>query len=222
LPWDKLQLELGYDLLLPSQDPVVFLLNAKLGTPENTFFKGSPSLAAGIFGVGIKGTTAAAPGTDFDVVYGQVQKNLPWGGFVSAGGYYGAGAGTLWKGGDGVEHRAGFIGAVAGPDINVNLPGLKKLIVVADVQTGKNLYGAAGGGVSFYFNDNIAALTGPVYFLDRASQPGSANWMWTVQPPAPTTTSPLPAGPASEAAAVPPAAPEPVAPSPTPATIPGT
>jgi hypothetical protein len=42
LPWKQLQLEVGFDLLLPSEDP--FLFNAKIGTPEDTFFTGSPSL----------------------------------------------------------------------------------------------------------------------------------------------------------------------------------
>jgi hypothetical protein len=233
LPFEKLQLELGYDLLLPSENPLVFLLNAKLGTPESAFFNGSPSLAAGIFGVGLKGKSSDTNfGTSWDILYGQIQKNLPWGGYVSAGGYYGAGTKELWRGDDGKEHRAGFMGAIAGPDIPVDLPGLKKLVVVADAQTGNNSYSAAGGGLYLYFTDTIDILTGPVYFFDGAGQPGGKHWMWTVQldvdipfkaaPPAPTITSPLPAGPASEAAAVPPAAPEPVAPSPTPATIPGT
>jgi hypothetical protein len=103
------------------------------------------------------------------------------------------------------------MGAVASPDINVNLPGLKKLIVVADTQTGNNIYGAAGGGVYFYFNDSIDILTGPVYFFDRSHQPGGDRWQWTVQldvdiwfkPPPPATApaeTPSPPTPAAPAA----------------------
>jgi hypothetical protein len=124
------------------------------------------------------------------------------------------------------------MGAIASPDIVVDFPGLKKLVVAADVQTGNNVFGAAGGGLYMYFTDTIDILTGPVYFFDGAGQPGGKNWMWTVQldvdipfkaaPPAPTTTSALPAGPASEPAAVPPAAPAPAASPPIPATMPGT
>ena len=84
LPWDRLQLEIGYDLFLPSQNPLLFLLNAKLGTPEGTFFDGSPSLAAGIFGVGVAGKSAGNLGTSYDILYGQVQKTVPWGGYLSA------------------------------------------------------------------------------------------------------------------------------------------
>ena len=226
LPWDKLQLEIGYDLFLPTQDPLLFLLNAKLGTPENTFFNGSPSLAAGIFGMGIKGKSSTDPGTSYDILYGQIQKNLPFGGYVSAGGYYGAGTKELWQvsATDTKVHRAGFMGAISSPDINVNLPGLKKLIVVADVQSGKNIYGAAGGGVYFYFNDLIDILTGPVYFFDSALQPGEKHWLWTVQldvdipfkaaPPAPPPAAETIAPVASPPVAPPPVAPPPVAPAP--------
>jgi hypothetical protein len=215
LPWDKLQLEIGYDLFLPTQNPLLFLLNAKLGTPENTFFNGSPSLAAGIFGMGIKGKSSSDLGTSYDILYGQIQKNLPFGGYVSAGGYYGAGTKELWQVSptDTAVHRAGFMGALASPDINVNLPGLKKLIVVADVQSGKNIYGAAGGGVYFYFNDLIDILTGPVYFFDSALQPGGKNWMWTVQLDVdiPFKAAPPPPPPAAEPTA--PAAPAPAVPN---------
>ena len=173
LPWDKLQLEVGFDLLLPTDNPFVF--NAKVGTPEGTFFDGAPSLALGVFGVGTKSDVS-----DYNGVYAQIQKNLSWGGYVSAGAYYGAGSKTLWTGSDG-EARWGFMGAVAAPDINVNIPGLKKIVPVADIMTGKNAFGAAGGGLYFYFNDAIDLLTGPVFFFDKATQPGQRDFLWTVQ-----------------------------------------
>jgi hypothetical protein len=40
LPWDKLQAEVGYDVLLPSADPVYFFLNGKVCTPESSLFSG--------------------------------------------------------------------------------------------------------------------------------------------------------------------------------------
>ncbi len=179
LPFQSVNLEVGFDLLLPSPNPL--LLNAKLGIREGLLFHRSPSLAVGVFGVGTRASTSVAPGTDFDVVYGQVQETLPWGGYLSAGGYYGAGARILWLGSDGTEHRGGFMGAVAGPDIMLNLPGLKKLVLVADVQTGENVFGAGGPGVYLYFNDAIDLLTGPVWFTDPALQPGGRNLLWTLQ-----------------------------------------
>jgi hypothetical protein len=174
LPWEKLQLEVGFDLLLPSRDP--FLFNAKLGAPEGLFFKGSPSLAVGVFGIGTKSDV-----TGFDILYGQIQKSFPWGGYVSAGGYYGAGSKILWLSSEGDENRGGFMGAVSAPDIILGLPGLKKLVPVADIQTGENVFGAVGGGLYFYFTDAIDILTGPLFFFDRELQPGGRTFMWTVQ-----------------------------------------
>jgi hypothetical protein len=210
LPFEKVQLEIGYDLLLPSQNPVLFLLNAKLGLSQNALFNFSPSLAAGLFGVGLKGKSDSSLGDSYNIVYGQIQEGFPWGGYVSVGGYYGAGTQELWVGDDGNVHRSGFMGALSGPDINVNLPGLKKLVIVADAQTGNNVYGAAGGGIYFYFNDLVDILTGPVYFFDRAAQPGGDRWLWTVQLDIDVTLkAPPPAAPAAPGPAAPPA---PVAP----------
>jgi hypothetical protein len=174
LPWRRLQLEVGFDLLLPSTHPL--LVNAKLGTPEGTLFPGSPSLAAGAFAIGTsRGATA------WDILYAQVQKNAPWGGYLSAGGYYGAGTALLWRGSDGRERRAGFMAGAGGPDLRVPIPGLKKIVPVADVQTGRNVFGAAGGGLVLYFTDAIDVITGPVFFLDHRLQPGGRTFFWTVQ-----------------------------------------
>jgi hypothetical protein len=179
LPFEKLTLEVGFDLLLPSEDPIQ--LNAKLGVPEGLFFPGSPSLAAGIYGVGTKQSSGTTPGTDFNVLHAMAQKNLPWGGYLSAGGYYGAGSRILWLGSDGSEQRAGFMGAVASPDIRVDAPGLRKIVLVADVQTGENVFGAGGVGAYLYFTDSVSLLTGPVWFFDGALQPGQRDLLWTVQ-----------------------------------------
>jgi hypothetical protein len=173
LPSEALQLELGFDLLLPSNDP--FLFNAKLGTVEDKLFKWQPSLAVGVFGVGTKSDV-----TNYDIVYAQAQHSLPWGGFLSVGGYYGAGSEALFTGSNGIE-RAGFMGGIAAPDIVLDLSWLKKVTLAADIQTGKNVFGAVGTAASFYFTDTIGVLTGPIFFLDRATQPGAASWMWTVQ-----------------------------------------
>lgn len=172
LPFEDVQLELGFDLLLPASDPL--LLNAKLGIPEDKLLSWAPSFAVGIFGVG----TASA--TRYDMVYGQLQHSLPFGGFVSAGGYY-ALSDTLFHASTGEVQRAGFMGGVGSPDINVNWPWLQKITVAADVQTGKNAFGAVGGALSLYFTDKVSLLTGPIVFFDRDVQPGSSRMMWTMQ-----------------------------------------
>ena len=45
LPWSKVQMEVGIDLMGASNFPVMF--NTKLATPEDGFFKGQPALAVG-------------------------------------------------------------------------------------------------------------------------------------------------------------------------------
>ncbi len=210
LPFDNVQLEVGFDLLLPSTDPL--LLNAKLGVPEDKLFSFQPSLAVGIFGVGTKKTTDTALGTDYDIVYAQAQHSIPVvGGFVSVGGYY-ALQDKLFQASDGSgTNRAGFMGGIGSPDIPVNAPWLQKIVLAADVQTGKNAFGAAGAAASFYFTDKVSVLTGPVYFFDPGSQPGGRQWFWTMQldidmplvsPPA---AAPAPAPAATKAEATPPA-----------------
>jgi len=180
LPWENLQLELGFDLLLPSSDP--FLFNAKLGVPEDKLFPFQPSFAIGIQGVGTKKSNSATDlGTDYNMLYAQLQHTIPGvGGYVSVGGYYGLQE-KLYVSSDGSTNRAGFIGGFVSPDIPVNQPWLAKINVVGDVQTGKNALGAAGGGLAIYFTDKIDLITGPVYFMDSALQPGGKQWFWTVQ-----------------------------------------
>jgi hypothetical protein len=220
LPWDDLQLEVGFDLLLPGTDPL--LLNAKLGVPEDRLFAFQPSLAVGIFGAGTKRSTITTPGTDYNILYGQMQHTIPTvGGYVSVGGYY-ALQDRLFQASDGSgTQRAGFMGGIVSPDINVNLPWLTKINFAADVQTGKNAFGAAGGGITFYFTDKIDVLTGPVFFFDSDSQPGGRKFFWTVQLDVdlPLRSSPAPATPPVPVAAAPAPAPGPAAAS-APAAVP--
>lgn len=209
LPFDNLQLEVGFDLMLPGSDPLLF--NAKAGVPEDKLFAWQPSLAVGIFGAGTKGGV-----TDYDVLYAQAQHSLPFGGFLSLGGYYGLNE-KLLASSAGEPNRAGFIGGIGSPDITVDAPWLQKITITADVQTGKNAFGAAAGAINFFFTDKVSVLTGPVYFFDPGTQPGGRQWFWTVQldidmplrssAPAAAQVKPAPAPVKAEADPAPSAAP---------------
>jgi hypothetical protein len=63
----------------------------------------------------------------------------------------------------------------------LGLKGLPKVVVIADVQTGKNVLGGGGAGVTFYFNDYVSLIVGPVFYFDKALQPGGAGHLWTTQ-----------------------------------------
>lgn len=173
LPFSKVQGEVGFDLLLPSQDPL--FLNVKLCTPESSLFAGSPGISFGIYNMGFQKDV-----TDYNVLHLMFQKALPTGGYVSAGVYHGLNR-TLLTSSEGKVVRTGVMIGAGSPDIQIGLKGLKKINFAADLQTGKNVLGAWGFGSYVYFADNVSLLVGPVFFLDRNLQPGGAKYMWTAQ-----------------------------------------
>lgn len=175
LPWSKVQAEVGYDLLLPSSNPVYTFLNGKVCTPEASLFKGSPAISVGVYNVGFRSNV-----TDYNIVHVMVQKSLPFGGYLAAGWYHGAND-VLFTNSDGNVVKNGALVGWSSPDINVGLKGLKKIDILADVQTGKNAFGGGGFGADIYFNDYVGLIVGPVFFIDSAVQPGGAKRMWTTQ-----------------------------------------
>ncbi len=175
LPWDKVQAEVGYDMLLPSSDPIFLLLNAKICTPESSLFKGSPGISVGIYNVGFRKDV-----TDYNAVHLMFQKSLPGGGYIAAGLYHGM-SDVLFTNSDGEIVKTGAMLGWLSPDIKVGLKGLEKIIIAADIQTGKNVLGGGGVGVYFYFNDYVSLLVGPVFYTDSRLQPGGATHLWTTQ-----------------------------------------
>jgi hypothetical protein len=175
LPTSKLQAEGGYDMLLPSTDPLFVFLNFKACTPESSLFKGSPSLGGGIYNWGFKKDI-----TDYNVLYFVGQKTLPFGGYLSAGIYHGTND-VLFTNSDGNLTKTGGLFGWSSPDIPIGLAGLQKILVIADVQTGKNVLGGGGVGATLYFNDYIGLIVGPVWYTDSKLQPGGSSHLWTTQ-----------------------------------------
>lgn len=101
LPFEKLQLEVGFDYLVTANDPNdnhPLMANFKFGTPEDSLFKFSPALAVGMFNIGPSQSAGTAPSVSSgqNIVYGLAAKTLPPVGPVpslgriSAGGYTGS------------------------------------------------------------------------------------------------------------------------------------
>jgi hypothetical protein len=153
LPFDKVQGEVGFDLLLPSQDPL--FLNFKLCTPESSLFAGSPGISVGVYNVGFKEDV-----TDYNVLHLMFQKTLPVGGYVAAGVYHGFNSVLLTSSGGDVNKTGAMVGW-GSPDIQIGRRGLRKINFAADIQTGKNVLGAWGFGSYVYFADNVSLLVGP-------------------------------------------------------------
>ena len=172
LPFDKLQMEIGIDLLEPSDDPLY--LNAKLGTPEGALFSGSPALQVGIV---YAGTDQDATG--YNVVYGVIGKTISEVGRLSAGPY--VGSSEMLVDGQGEEENSGWMIAFDRGFLPAQDPGgnqYNRLVLAADYASGDNAIGGGGVGVYYYFTPRISLLTGPVWFNEKAI---NGEWKWTIQ-----------------------------------------
>lgn len=164
LPFDKIQLEVGIDVLYPSDYPYYF--NAKLGTPENSIFNGSPALNAGIFDVGIKSGV-----TDYNIVDFIIGKTLPCNlGRIHAG-YY-IGNSDVLVSSLGKKENDGFMAAYD------RYLYKDKVSLGADYASGKNYIGGGGVGIYYYFTKDISVLVGPVWYNDKGI---NGDMKWTTQ-----------------------------------------
>lgn len=178
IPSDKIQGEVGFDVFLPNALLKNSLqLNAKLTLAEGTYAKWQPGVSFGIMGVGFKKDVS-----DQHLLHVDASKGTPYGAF-GVGGYYGAGSKLLWTGSDGKVNRAGVMFSYVSPDWVLDLPGLNKIDFTADLSTGKNAFGAVGGGAVIYFTPAIDLITGPVWFLDGdgAKAAYGTDFVWTFQ-----------------------------------------
>jgi len=187
LPLKELNWEFGFDLFLPSpfkdqQGKEVFplLLNTKIGTPEDTFFKGQPGWSFGIFNLGFeKGVN------NYNILYFMLGKTMleDWGalkylGTIQVGAFYGLEK-TLFKSSDGKENNLGLLAGWFSYPIDV--PIIEKIVLTADIMTGKHSLGAWGGGIYFFITPTIDLLTGPVFFFDKTAAGVPEGWIWTLQ-----------------------------------------
>jgi len=172
LPFEKIQMEVGIDANYPSDNPYMF--NAKIGAPEDVLFKYSPALQVGVFGLGTKNKV-----TNQNVLYGVIGKTIPSVGRLSVGPYIGNkdvlvnASGAKENTGFMVAFDRGFVPAkdAAGNEYN-------KVVFAADYASGKNVIGAGGAGVYYFFTKDISLLTGPVWFNEKAI---NGAWKWTTQ-----------------------------------------
>ncbi len=164
LPFDKLQMEVGVDAMYPSDNPYFF--NAKIGTPENTLFGGSPALNIGIFNVGTKKGES-----DYNILDFIVGRTLPWNlGRIHAGVY--TGSRRLLVSADGDKEESGWM---VGYDRYIIKD---KLLFTADFASGDNAIGGGGAGIGYYFSKDVSILAGPVWFNDKGI---NGYTKWTVQ-----------------------------------------
>lgn len=174
LPFEKLQGEVGFDLLYPGYTHNGFLLNAKVTLPEGALGAYVPGVSVGVQNIGFEKDV-----NDLYLVHGTLGKTFPIGA-IGIGAYYGTN-GRLMVDELGRKRQAGLMASWTSPDIKIGKPGLDKIALMADAMTGKSAFGAVGGGIGLYFTPAIDILAGPVFFLNQDVQPGAAPWLFTVQ-----------------------------------------
>jgi len=173
-PFKKLQMELGVDLLEPTDDPVYF--NARIGTPEGSLAKWSPGLSLGIFNVGTKKDL-----TDQNIVYGIIGKTIPSLGRIHLGPYIGnSNAEAFVIENEDTQNKGVMIGFDRGffPAKDKDGNEYSRLVLAGDYASGKNALGGGGAGLYYYFAKDISLLAGPVWFNDEDI---NGKWKWTIQ-----------------------------------------
>lgn len=186
LPWDKLQAEVGVDVLAPAGPEQVYF-NGKLGTPENALFDGMPGITAGIYNAGIQSedTAKGIVGNQYNVFHGEVGKTFKYVGTLTLGGYYGDD--KLLVDAKGNKANAGFMVSWYRPLTELT----DKLGVGVDYQSGKNSLGALGAGITVFPLPAAGVIVGYVHFnevtgacttLGRLCVAGDETQdMWTLQ-----------------------------------------
>jgi len=176
LPFDKVQMEVGIDYMANTDYP--WLFNGKIGSLEDSYFKGQPAIEIAVFDVGTKSSGPSR--TDWDVAYMVIGKTIDPIGRFSIGPYIGNHAALISSNGE--HNNTGVMVAfdhgffpVMDKDGNVDY---NKVVFAADYASGKNVIGGGGFGVYYYFTKDISLLTGPVWFNDTGI---NGQWKWTVQ-----------------------------------------
>jgi len=190
LPFEKLNGEIGIDLLEPVQfictrpdacttvtDALLF--NGKVGVPEGALFTESPGINVGIFNAG-----TVRHVTNMNIVDLIVGKTIPVVGRIHVGGYYGnPGSDLMHRGGNPANSKenTGWMVAYDRGFWNVKDAAgneYSKFSLLADYASGRNFIGGGAVGIGINFTKDIDILTGPVWFND---QDINGRWKWTTQ-----------------------------------------
>lgn len=162
LPFKQVGLELGIDYRDISSIhiyPIYF--NAKLGVPEDAFFKYMPAVAVGAFDLGAKSGGAGL--TSFNITYGLLAKNIWKLGRISAGYYLGNDKALLVP----KKDAQGFL--VSWDRTISELS--DKLWLAVDYMGGYNSYSEISVGLSYAITPDASFIIGYDVWSDINSQP---------------------------------------------------
>jgi hypothetical protein len=180
LPFEKLQMEVGFDYLTIANDPNdnhPLSGNFKIGTPEDSLFKYSPAIAVGMYNIGATnydGPSAGSLGRAVGITSGQnvayalVAKTLPEIGKIPSLGRLSAG------------YYHGSQRALSDPKGNSANDGVllswdrtmseisDKLWMAVDYMGGNNVDGSVNFGVSWAFSKNVSVIFGYDVYKEKA------------------------------------------------------
>lgn len=139
-------LEVGMDMIQPSQDP--FYFNFKLGLPESGKL---PAVAIGGFNIATNSDV-----TNYNMVYGLVAKTLPTIGRMSVGYYRGTNADPFLD----EAGKKATNGIIATWDRMLT----DKVWLCVDYASGQSWYGSLSFGTSYTFSSNVSVIFGYVIF----------------------------------------------------------
>jgi hypothetical protein len=162
LPFKQVGLEIGIDYRDISDNhtyPIYF--NAKLGVPEDGFFKYMPAVAVGAFDLGTK--TGGAGLTNYNITYGLIAKNIWKLGRISAGYYVGNDNALLVP----KKDAQGFL--VSWDRTISELS--DKLWLAVDYQGGYNSYSEISVGLSYAITPDASFIVGYDVWSDINSSP---------------------------------------------------
>ena len=173
LPFEKLQMEVGFDYLVLANDPNdnhPFSGNFKLGTPEDSLFKYSPAIAAGMYNVGPTNYDKARAGlitSGQNIAYVLAAKTLPeFGGIPSLGrlsaGYYHGSKRALTD----FSGKSANDGMLASWDRTMTEIS-DKLWLGVDYMSGNNVNGSINVGASWAFAKNVSVIFGYDIWKDQ-------------------------------------------------------
>jgi len=175
LPFEKLQMEVGFDYLVIANDPNdnhPWSGNFKIGTPEDSLFKFSPAIAVGMYNIGPSQPAAIAPGVTAgqNIVYALVAKTIPAMGPVPSlgrlsGGYYHGSKTAL------IDANNFSKGANDGVLLSWDRTMSEisdKLWMAVDYMGGNNVDGSVNFGVSWAFAKNVSVIFGYDIYKEKS------------------------------------------------------
>ncbi len=167
LPYEKIRAEAGFDLVdqpgPPGKHPLAF--NAKVGTPEGAWFKGSPAVAAGGYNFGTKSGDArrGEPATAMNIVYAVAGKTVPVLGRFEAGYYAGNRKVLVDENG-----RSDEKGVLLSWDRTLSEIS-DQLWAGVDYQGGRSMMGSLNFGLAWAFAKNVSVIFGYDVYTNRAT-----------------------------------------------------